>query len=527
VTRRRLAILLAALVALSGALPVLLLATASLRIVQERGERGSQEALHAVAAQAAARIDTYVAQQREMLRALAMALGSEPDAARRLGDASLDAPALGHARFVTPSSPPDELPKSLSAELIRRALGGVEVASPAYLADVSPVMDVCVPSGHPERAVCATLDLLELQRQVQRIRFGESGYALAFDRTGRLLAAGFGPMRASVISGEPVEESPFAARLLAGTPAPQRLRAEGDRDMFAGWAALPDLGWAIAVEQPAHEALRGSRIALLLLAVGALATLAISIGLGYWLARRMLAGLELEERFRTAGQIAAGITHDLGHRLATLQQIQQLAATNDPDYLPRIRDSLASELGTLRRFVGEFSDLTRQARPADFMPMELNAFAESVRAAASSHAEKSGVRIELARAPSDLWVRGDRYLLERAALNLLRNAVEASQAGSAVQLRVERRDGSAALVVQDQGTGIAAERLAELFETFSTTKRVGPHIGMGLPNVRRIAAAHGGQVAVKSRPGEGSVFTLSLPVADHSSSSRSSPATMP
>jgi signal transduction histidine kinase len=96
-----------------------------------------------------------------------------------------------------------------------------------------------------------------------------------------------------------------------------------------------------------------------------------------------------------------------------------------------------------------------------------------------------------------------------------------------VQLRVERRDGSAALVVQDQGAGIASERLAELFETFSTTKHVGPHIGMGLPNVRRIAAAHGGQVAVKSRLGEGSIFTLSLPVADHSSSSRSSPATMP
>jgi signal transduction histidine kinase len=527
VTRRRIAILLAALVALSGALPVLLLATAALRIVQERGERGSQEALHAVAAQAAARIDTYVAQQREMLRALAMAMGDEPDAARKLADASLDAPALAKARFITSSSPADDLPQSLSAEQIRRALAGSEVASPAYLADVSPAMDVCVPSSHPERAVCATLDLLELQRQVQRIRFGESGYALAFDRTGRLLAAGFGPLRAAVISGEPVAESPLAARLLAGTAAPQRLRADGERNMFAGWAALPDLGWAIAVEQPEHEALRGARIALLLLAVGALATLALSIGLGYWLARRMLGGLELEERFRTAGQIAAGITHDLGHRLATLQQIEQFAAMDDADYLPRIRELLASELATLKRFVGEFADLTRQAEPSDFMPMELNVFAESVRNAASAYSEKTGVRIELARAPSEVWVRGDRYLLERAALNLVRNAVEASKAGSAVQLKVERRDGAAALVVRDQGTGIAAERLGDLFESFTSTKHVGPHIGMGLPNVRRIATAHGGQVAVKSRLGEGSVFTLSLPVADYSSSSRSSPATMP
>jgi signal transduction histidine kinase len=527
VTRRRIAILLAALVALSGALPVLLLATAALRIVQERGERGSQDALRAVATQAAARIDTYVAQQREMLRALAMALVSEPDAARKLADASLDAPALGNARFIIPNSPPADLPKSLSPEQIRRALGGAEVASPAYLADVSPAMDVCVPSGHPELAVCATLDLLELQRQVQRIRIGESGFALAFDRNGRLLAAGFGPLRAAVLSGEAVAETPLAAGLAAGKPAPQRLRADDDRDMFAGWATVPDLGWSIAVEQPAQEALRGARIALLLLGLGALATLALSIGVGYWLARRMLGTLELEERFRTAGQIAAGITHDLGHRLATLQQIEQFAAMDDPDYLPRIRELLASELATLKRFVGEFADLTRPARPSDFVPMELNAFAESVRNAATAYAQKSGIHIELARAPAELWVRGDRYLLERAALNLLRNAVEASRSGSAVQLKVERRDGAAALVVQDQGAGIAPERLDELFDTFSTTKRVGPHIGMGLPNVRRIATAHGGQVAVKSRPGEGSVFTLSLPAADHSSSSRSSPATMP
>ena len=319
----------------------------------------------------------------------------------------------------------------------------------------------------------------------------------------------------------------LAASLAAGKPAPQRLRADGDRDMFAGWATIPDLGWSIAVEQPAHEALRSARIALLLLGLGALGTLGLSIGVGYWIARRMLGTLELEERFRTAGRIAAGITHDLGHRLATLQQIEQFAAMNDADYLPRIRELLASELTTLKRFVGEFADLTRPAKPAEFVPMDLNAFAESVRNAASAYAKKSGVRIELSRAPSEVWARGDRYLLERAALNLLRNAVEASKAGSAVQIKVERRDGAVALVVQDQGVGIAPDRLDELFDTFVSTKHVGPHIGMGLPNVRRIATAHGGHVAVKSRPGEGSVFTLSLPAADHSSSSRSSPATIP
>src|SRR2546427_9094549 len=229
-------------------------------------------------------------------------------------------------------------------------------------------MDVCVPSGKPGRAVCATLDLLELQRQVQRIRVGEQGYALAFDRSGRLVAAGSGTMRAAVLSGEPVAESAVATALVTGTPAPARLRNGEGRDVLAGWASLPEPGWSIAVEQPVEEALRGARTALGFLSLGATLALLISIAVGSAFARRMLTALELEERFRTAGRIAAGVTHDLGHRLTILQQIEQLAAMNDADYLPRIRESLAAEVATLRRFVADFSDLTRERKPRNSLP---------------------------------------------------------------------------------------------------------------------------------------------------------------
>ena len=526
-TRRRMALLLAALVAASGVLPLLILAVFGLQILRQRGEGASQETLHAIAEQAAARISTYIAQQREIVRALAMAVGNQPDAVRRLADVSLDAPSLGKLRLIEAAAPRTALPRALKPDQIAAALRGTEVASDTYIVELSPAMDVCVPSGKPGRAVCATLDLLELQRQVQRIRVGEQGYALAFDRGGRLVAAGSGAMRAAVLSGEPVAESPLAAALLTGTPAPARLRNAEGRDLLAGWSSLPDLGWSIAVEQPAEEALRGARSALQFLGAGAMLTLLLSITVGYFFARRMLAALELEERFRTAGRIAAGVTHDLGHRLAILKQIEQLAAMNDPDYLPRIRDSLASEVGTLGRFVATFADLTREAKPQDFLPIELNTFAESVRAGAQGYASDAKVALEVQRSPSDLWVLGDRYLLERAALNLTRNAIEASKPGSAVRLRVDRSNGQAVLAVEDQGAGIAPERIATLFESFSSTKRSGVHLGMGLPNVRRIVAAHRGDISVKSKPGEGTSFRLSLPVNGAQSSSPSAPATMP
>jgi len=523
VTRRRIAFLLAALVAACGVVPVVLLAVFGLQILRQRGERASQEALHAIADQAAARVATYIAQQREMLRAVAMAVGNQADAERRLADVSLDAPSLGKLRLLSTDSPPAARPRALKPEEIAAALRGTEIASDTYLAELSPAMDVCVPSGKPGRAVCATLDLLELQRQVQRIRVGEQGYALAFDRGGRLVAAGSGAMRAAVLSGDPVPETPLAAGLVKGTPAPARLRNGEGRDVLAGWASLKSLGWTIAVEQPAEEALRGARTALQFLGAGAVLTLLLSIAIGYIFARRMLAALELEERFRTAGRIAAGVTHDLGHRLTILRQIEQLAAMNDPEYLPRIRDALSSEVGTLRRFVSDFSDLTREAKPQDFLPIELNAFAESVRSGAQGYANEAKVGLEVQHAPSELWVRGDRYLLERAALNLTRNAIEASKPGAAVRLRVARSDGQAVLAVEDQGGGIAPERIPTLFESFGSTKRSGVHLGMGLPNVRRIVVAHGGAISVKSKLGEGTTFRLALPTNGHHSSLSSTP----
>ena len=519
-TRRRIAIRLAGLVALSGLLPIVLLAIIGLQIVRSRGENASREALQAVAEQAAARISAYIRQQREMLRALAMAVGGEPDASRRLADVTLDAPSLRKVRVVTPGMAKDDLPPALETDQIARALAGSEVVSRTYLSELAPAMDACVPSGKPQRAVCSTLDLLELQREVQRIRVGDSGTALAFDRTGRLLAAGAGTLRAAVLSGEPVAESAGALEQNAGGSAPHRIRTSTG-EVIAGWAFLPDLGWTIAVEQPVDEALRGARTALLWLGIGGLAMVILSIALGTQQALRMLAALELEERFRTAGQIAAGITHDLGHRLAILKQTRELAETNDAAYLPRIRDSLGAEVETLQRFVSDFADLTREARPADFMPLELNAFAESVRRSAEPYAAQSGVRLELSPAGSEVWVRGDRYMLERATLNLARNAIEASPSGARVALKVHRDGATASVQVEDQGAGIPAARLPALFDSFTSTKRTGAHVGMGLPNVRRIALAHGGNVTVRSQEGKGSAFTITLPVAPAQSSSSS------
>jgi signal transduction histidine kinase len=108
-------------------------------------------------------------------------------------------------------------------------------------------------------------------------------------------------------------------------------------------------------------------------------------------------------------------------------------------------------------------------------------------------------------------VSADRYLLERAVLNLVSNACEASPRGSEVRVVVTSDGARAAIAVEDEGSGIDPERLPRLFDAFVSTKRTGAHVGMGLPNVKRIVDAHGGTVAAESAVGAGATFRIELP----------------
>jgi signal transduction histidine kinase len=505
---------LAILVALAGVAPILGIGAIALEVLGRRSESAAQEALRQVASQAAARIGAYVSGQRESLRAVTAAAAAAPDAARRLEEVALDAPSLGHVSLVGPETPAADLPPRLDAKAVAVARGGREVSSGIYIAaDDTPALDTCIPArSRPGWAVCARLDLLELWRFVQRIRVGESGYALAFDQDGRLIASGAGALRGAILTGEPVPESALATRALADLrTAPTRYAGPLGEEVLAGWAVLPDSGWAVVVEQPASEALRPARTAQVVLAALAVVALALSVAVGVSQSQRVLAELEVEERWRTAGRIAAGITHDLGHRVAILQQTAGMAETGDVAFLPRIRDNLRAEVATLRKFVADFADLSRDVRVTDMFPLDLDAFAESVRLTASAHAQQMGVALAVAHSAAAAWVQADRYLLERAALNLVSNAVEATPRAGEVRLVVAVKEGEAELAVVDAGQGIAAERLPRLFDAFASTKRTGAHLGMGLPNVKRIVDAHGGRVAVESAVGKGSTFRITLP----------------
>jgi signal transduction histidine kinase len=115
-------------------------------------------------------------------------------------------------------------------------------------------------------------------------------------------------------------------------------------------------------------------------------------------------------------------------------------------------------------------------------------------------------------APEPITVLADEQRLRHALDALVENALHATEAGGDVTIEARMRDGRAVLAVSDDGVGIAAADRARIFERFArgADAERRPGTGLGLPIVKAIAEAHGGGVAVESRPGAGTAFTLAL-----------------
>jgi two-component system NtrC family sensor kinase len=113
-------------------------------------------------------------------------------------------------------------------------------------------------------------------------------------------------------------------------------------------------------------------------------------------------------------------------------------------------------------------------------------------------------------------VECDLSQIQQVILNLVLNASEATHGrpGSLVSVRTRLSDDGqrVELLVEDNGEGIAPENLRKIFDPFFTTKAEGKGVGLGLAVVYGIIQAHDGDIDVKSTPGKGTVFTVSLPV---------------
>jgi signal transduction histidine kinase len=226
-----------------------------------------------------------------------------------------------------------------------------------------------------------------------------------------------------------------------------------------------------------------------------------------------------QEALQVKDQFLSIVSHELRTPLTTIKGYAQMLRrklSETPDGL-RFAVNIDAQVSRLSRLVDDLLDVTRFSRGQFELRrqrLDLRPLLEDVAARFRVVAPDHEFRLDLDSGSFDgTW---DRDRLEQVMNNLVGNAVKYSPDGGTVTISTRHEDGHLVVAVRDEGIGIAEEDQKHLFERFYRGRAEGGSVkglGLGLYVTQRIVEAHGGNVGVRSRRGEGSEFYFSLPLA--------------
>ena len=306
-----------------------------------------------------------------------------------------------------------------------------------------------------------------------------------------------------------------------GRPSPDKLAIAGSM-AYAAASRLTPLAsprWRLMVKHPSgslEQAVSVARRRNLLVSSSILAVLGVSVAFLIMSTRRA------HDLARQQMEFVATVSHELRTPLAVIRSAADNLAdgvVQDEARIRRYGELVRSEgrrLSELVEQILEYAGLQSGARPRSAQPVSLAALLREVAAEAQALAAPAGVVIELDLAEALPPVAGDIAALGRVFQNLIGNAVKYGADGRWVGVRAQTRGERVEVTITDRGIGIAPADQARIFDPFYRAPDViAAQIqgaGLGLSLVKRIVAAHGGQVSVTSAPGAGSAFTVTLPI---------------
>jgi PAS domain S-box-containing protein len=239
--------------------------------------------------------------------------------------------------------------------------------------------------------------------------------------------------------------------------------------------------------------------------------------------QQKLAQTALEETTRAKAEFLNGATHELRTPLNGIIGFAELLKDEVPGPLNAEQAEFAADiLASGQRMLAlveallKVSDLQRRTVQLQREPLDAGMAIEERAGALRKTADARGITITLELAPDAGSAELDRDGLRRMLDALFDNAVKFSPDGGAVTVRLRRHQDGLEIAVSDTGIGIAPEDVARIFSPFGQVDgalgRAYGGIGLGLAMTRELAELHGGKVECESSPGQGSTFTLHLPL---------------
>lgn len=231
----------------------------------------------------------------------------------------------------------------------------------------------------------------------------------------------------------------------------------------------------------------------------------------------------LQRLERTRQDFIVNVSHELRTPITVIKGYLELlldGASGDPAATARFLGRILLQAERMRELVDDLMLLSRLDQPAateGFSTdlVSVNGILSAAVAATGNMAAQWLVRVEIECA-EELLLPADPQLLIRAVANLVRNAVAKTGPGGRVLVRGDSAGSAVAISVRDWGSGIAREHLPRIFERFYRIDRGRARqrggSGLGLAIVKHIALVHGGTVSAVSEPGQGSTFTMTIPI---------------
>lgn len=231
-----------------------------------------------------------------------------------------------------------------------------------------------------------------------------------------------------------------------------------------------------------------------------------------WAERVKIDSVARSNRLTIAGQLAAGIAHEIRNPLAAARSAVQSILDGDapPSEHRRILLAVLDEVDRMNRTLTRMLTLGREY-PSQQARCDLHAISEEAGTFCQPYAQDRDVTIRVSGTPT--LVEGDPFELRQVLVNVIMNACQASERGRLVEIDTQLQTIDAPLRamvrVKDQGSGITSHELLRAFEPFYTTKADGG--GLGLSICKSIVERHGGQIELISRVGAGTVVIIQLP----------------
>lgn len=233
---------------------------------------------------------------------------------------------------------------------------------------------------------------------------------------------------------------------------------------------------------------------------------------------------EIREQEETRRELVQNICHDLRTPLTaargyleTLEIRKERLTEEERERYLGIIDANLGFMQTMAEELFDLASLEANDRPLDERRFDLVALAEELVEKFHSSAERSEIALRLERGSESVSVIGDRALLERAATNLIQNAIRYTPPSGTVVVKVVTSNTRARFSVRDTGIGIAVADQGRIFGRFYRTDRArmmnAKGSGLGLAIVKRILELHRSDVELESDEGKGSEFGFSLPLA--------------